>query len=86
MSSSGVTIWKKRVLSGGTIPHCLAPLSSLFEYLCERNPVTYNLVKCVKQPRADNNEGKTPVLGNHQVYKLLTALGRTRSRPSVTKP
>ena len=40
----------KRALSGTTVRHRLAALSSLFEYLCERNAVTHNPVKGVKRP------------------------------------
>lgn len=64
---------KQRALSGSTIRHRLAALSSLFEYLCERNAVTHNPVKGVQRPKADNNEGKTPALGDHQARKLLNA-------------
>jgi hypothetical protein len=35
-------------------------LSSLFEYLCEKNAVTHNPVKGVKRPKAESGEGKTP--------------------------
>jgi hypothetical protein len=41
----------------------MAALSSLYEYLCDRNAVTHN-PKGVKRPRADSNEGKTPALGD----------------------
>ena len=51
----------------------MAALSSLFEYLCERNAVTHNLVKGVKRPVVESYEGKTPALGDHQARKLLAA-------------
>jgi integrase len=35
--------------------------------------VTHNPVKGVKRPTSDNNEGKTPALGDHQARKLLAA-------------
>jgi len=60
-----------RNLSGMTIRHRLAALSSLFEYLCERNTVTHNPVKGVKRPAVESYEGKTPALGDHQARKLL---------------
>jgi integrase/recombinase XerD len=41
---------KYRELSGTTIRHRLAALSSLFEYLCDQNVVTHNPVKGIKQP------------------------------------
>ncbi|MGZ9021174.1 MAG: tyrosine-type recombinase/integrase, partial [Rhodoplanes sp.] len=72
-----VIAWRKaleeRQVSGATIRRKLAALSSLFEYLCEQNAVTHNPVKGVKRPRADNNEGKTPALGDRQARALLDA-------------
>jgi len=63
----------RRELGGSTVRHRLAALSSLFEYLCERNAVTHNPVKGVRRPRAESGEGKTPAIGDHQARKLLTA-------------
>jgi site-specific recombinase XerD len=63
----------RRGLSGMTIRHRLAAISSLFEYLCERNAVTHNPVKGVKRPKVEGYEGKTPALGDHQARKLLDA-------------
>jgi site-specific recombinase XerD len=60
-------------LSGTTIRHRLAALSSLYQYLCDRNAVTHNPVKGVKRPRVETDEGKTPALGDHQARKLLKA-------------
>jgi site-specific recombinase XerD len=48
-------------------------LSSLFEYLCEKNAVSHNPVKGVKRPKAESGEGKTPALGDHQARELLAA-------------
>jgi integrase/recombinase XerD len=62
-----------RILSGTTIRHRLAALSSLFQYLCDRNAVTHNPVKGVKRPKNESDEGKTPALGDHQARNLLTA-------------
>ena len=62
-----------RALSGMTVRHRLAALSSLFEYLCERNAVTHNPVKGVKRPVVESYEGKTPALGDHQARQLLDA-------------
>ena len=39
-------------------------LSSLFDYLCERNAVAGNPVDGVKRPLANGNEGSTPALGD----------------------
>jgi site-specific recombinase XerD len=62
-----------RTLGGTTIRHRLAALSSLFQYLCDRNAVTHNPVKGVKRPKNESEEGKTPALGDHQARKLLVA-------------
>ncbi|AMV41762.1 tyrosine-type recombinase/integrase [Paraburkholderia caribensis] len=72
-----VLAWRKhletRQLSGATIRRKLAALSSLFDYLCERNAVSLNPVAGVKRPRGNSNEGKTPALGDHQARALLDA-------------
>jgi integrase/recombinase XerD len=78
MSSPGATTSASRenIQSGATVRHRLAALSSLFEYLCEKNAVTHNPVKGVKRPRAESGEGKTPALGDHQARDLLVAPGK----------
>jgi site-specific recombinase XerD len=72
-----VLAWRKtledRTLSGATIRRKLAALSSLFEYLCEKNTVGFNPVKGAKRPKVESNEGKTPALGDHQARALLDA-------------
>ena len=68
-----------RALSGATVRHRLAALSSLFEYLCDRNAVTHNPVKGVRRPPIETYEGKTPALGDHQARQLLDAPGRVAS-------
>jgi integrase/recombinase XerD len=72
-----VIAWRKdferRQLSPSTIRRKLSALSSLFEYLCERNAVTHNPVKGVKWPKANNNEGTTPALSDAQARELLKA-------------
>jgi site-specific recombinase XerD len=72
-----VLAWRKsiedRELSGATIRRKMAALSSLFEYLSEKNAVVNNPVKGAKRPRADSNEGKTPALGDYQARALLAA-------------
>jgi site-specific recombinase XerD len=67
----------QRTPEGATIRHRLAALSSLFEYLCDKNAVSHNPVKGVKRPKADSGEGKTPALGDHQARELLAAPGET---------
>jgi site-specific recombinase XerD len=62
-----------RGLSGMTVRHRLAALSSLFEHLCEKNAVTHNPVKGTKRPKVETQEGKTPALGDHQARRLLAA-------------
>jgi integrase/recombinase XerD len=66
---------REDIQSGATVRHRLAALSSLFEYLCERNAVSHNPVKGVKRPRSESGEGKTPAIGDHQARELLTAPG-----------
>jgi site-specific recombinase XerD len=61
----------QRGLDGATRRNRLAALSSLFEYLCDKNAVSHNPVKGVKRPRAETGEGKTPALGDHQARQLL---------------
>lgn len=72
-----VLAWRKvleeRALSGATIRRKLSALSSLFEYLCEKNAVDFNPVKGAKRPKVDSHEGKTPALGDHQARRLLDA-------------
>ena len=69
--------WRKdlerRELAPSTIRRKLAALSSLFDYLCEQNAVLHNPVDGVKRPKANNNEGLTPALGDAQARALLDA-------------
>ena len=60
-------------LSHSTIRRKLSSLSSLFDYLCERNAVLGNPVDGVKRPSTNNNEGSTPALGDAQARRLLDA-------------
>jgi integrase/recombinase XerD len=72
-----IIAWRKdmerRGLAPATIRRKLAALSSLFDYLCERNAVTGNPVDGVKRPMANGNEGSTPALDDAQARKLLEA-------------
>lgn len=72
-----VIAWRKdleaRQLADTSIRRKLSALSSLFDYLCERNAVAGNPVDGVKRPVANNNEGSTPALGDAQARKLLEA-------------
>jgi integrase/recombinase XerD len=62
-----------RTLIGASIRHRLAALSSLFQYLCDKNTVTHNPVKGVKRPKVESDVGKTPAIADHQARKLLVA-------------
>ncbi|WP_144138439.1 tyrosine-type recombinase/integrase [Paraburkholderia sp. BCC1884] len=64
-------ILETRQLSGATIRRKLAALSSLFEYVCEKNSVNVNPVGGAKRRKVDSNEGETPALGDHQARALL---------------
>jgi integrase/recombinase XerD len=64
---------EQRALSPATIRRKLSALSSLFDYLCERNAIAGNPVHGVKRPMANGNEGSTPALGDRQARKLLEA-------------
>ena len=72
-----VIAWREqleaRELAPATIRRKLSALSSLFDYLCEKNAVTHNPVKGVKRPMANSNEGATPALSDAQARRLLDA-------------
>ncbi len=77
VARSHIIGWRKdmesRQLSDSTIRRKLSALSSLFDYLCERNAVAGNPVDGVKRPTANGNEGSTPALGARQARELLEA-------------
>lgn len=72
-----VIAWRKllecRELAPSSIRRKLSALSSLFDYLCERNAVAVNPADGVKRPAANGNEGSTPALGDAQARRLLEA-------------
>ena len=72
-----VIAWRDELMGGElgatSIRHRLSALSSLFDYLCEKNSVTHNPVNGVKRPPVETYEGKTPALWDHQARKLLAA-------------
>jgi integrase/recombinase XerD len=72
-----VIAWRKdmdaRQLAPASIRRKLSALSSLFDYLCERNAVLGNPVDGVKRPAQLSNEGNTPALGDAQARRLLEA-------------
>src|SRR6266446_8902093 len=57
VSRAHVIAWRddleRRGLEGHTRRNRLAALSSLFEYLCDKNTVSHNPVKGIKRPKAD---------------------------------
>jgi integrase/recombinase XerD len=72
-----VIAWRKtlirRELAAPTIRAKLAALSSLFEYLCERNAIAHNPVKGVSRPKIEGYEGKTPAISDGQARAMLSA-------------
>jgi len=77
VARSHVIAWRKdmeaRSLQPASIRRKLSALSSLFDYLCERNAVLGNPMDGVKRPATNNNEGSTPALGDTQARGLLEA-------------
>ena len=63
----------QRDLAAATIRRKMAAISSLFNYLCERNAVTGNPTQGVKRPQEGSNEGKTPALGDDESKVFLDA-------------
>jgi len=72
-----IIAWRKdmeaRQLADSSIRRKLSALSSLFDYLCERNAVAGNPVNGVKRPVSHAGEGTTPALGDRQARALLEA-------------
>jgi integrase/recombinase XerD len=65
--------FKRRELSPATVRRKLSALSSLYQYLCEKNAVPLNPVIGVQRPKANNNEGTTLALSDEQARELLKA-------------
>jgi site-specific recombinase XerD len=72
-----VIAWRKDLegqkLGPATIRRKLSAVSSLFEYLCERNSIVNNPATGVSRPKEGANEGKTPALSDGQALSLLNA-------------
>jgi integrase/recombinase XerD len=72
-----VIAWRKDLEFRGLEPSSrrrkLSALSSLFDYLCEKNSVPGNPVDGVERPESNGNEGTTPALGDEQARRLLDA-------------
>lgn len=60
-------------LSPATRRRKLAAVSSLFNYLCDRNAIPVNPVSGVKRPNEGAQEGKTPAMSEGQAGRLLAA-------------
>ena len=77
VTRSHVIDWREdledRELSPTTIRRKLSALSSLYEYLCEKNAVAGNPVDGVNRPMANGNQGSTPALSDDQARRLLQA-------------
>ena len=72
-----VIAWRDELLRRGqspaTLRRKLAALSSMFNYLCEKNAVDLNPTQGVQRMKEDTYEGKTPALSDDQVRRLLNA-------------
>lgn len=70
-----IIAWRKqlesRELSASTIRRKLSALSSLYDFLCERNAIELNPTHGVKRPSEGTYEGKTSALGKNEAKKLL---------------
>ena len=69
-----------------SIRHRLAALSSLFEYLCEKNTVTHNPVKGVKRPPVEATKARPRRWGTTRRSRCWTRRSVTPSRPSAIAP
>lgn len=70
-----VLAWRKTIahLAPATVRRKIAAVSSLFEYLCDRNAVMHNPVAGVQRPKEGANQGKTPAISDRQARALLAA-------------
>ncbi len=72
-----VLAWRHQLetgqLSTATVRRKLSALSSLFDYLCDRNAISHNPVDGVTRPGEGSNEGKTPAISDAQARLLLAA-------------
>ena len=68
-----IIAWRKqlesRELSASTIRRKLSALSSLYDFLCERNAIELNPTHGVKRPSEGTYEGKTSALGKNEAKK-----------------
>ena len=77
---------REDIQSGARVRHRLAALSSLFEYLCEKNAVSHNPVKGVKRPSEwywNNPYFRTGTLGRHMRNMTIRVLAADLAREMV---
>jgi len=72
-----VLAWRKAIAiqAPATVRRKLAAVSSLFDYLCDRNAVQGNPVSSIQRPKEGANQGKTPAISDKQARRLLEAPG-----------
>jgi integrase/recombinase XerD len=70
-----ILAWRKTIAhqAPATVRRKLAAISSLFDYLCERNAVSGNPASGVQRPKEGANQGKTPAISDKQARQLLAA-------------
>jgi len=70
-----VIAWRKdldaRDLAPGSIRRKMSALSSLYEFMTDKNAVATNPVKRVKRPKVDSYEGKTPAIADKEARLLM---------------
>jgi integrase/recombinase XerD len=76
----------RRTPEGATIRHRLAALSSLFEYLCDKNAVTHNPVKASSGPRPRAVKAKHRRSAITRRANCSARPARRPSRRSATAP
>ncbi len=84
-----VIAWRQdldqRKLAPGSIRRKLSALSSLYDFLTDKNAVPTNPVKGVKRPKVDSYEGKTPAIADKEARQLLSLPTTKVSRAFATE-
>ncbi len=69
--------WRDRLialdLAAATVRRKISAISSLYDYLCDKNTVKFNPTRGVKRPMEGANMGKTPAISDKQARDLLNA-------------
>ena len=77
VTRSHIIAWRDQVKADGVAPATtrrkMSALSSLFDYLCEKNSIEGNPVNGVKRPIEGANVGKTPAQSKDQARALFNA-------------